>query len=402
MLTFSSASARVIDSRRAIIECFEMLGNAPERDPDLLMIHASVGHNLRELVSEARRLAPRARILGSSCCGVIGREGVSESMRDVAIMAVKGPETVAAHVDGVFGHNCLEKAKQLAEEVLHKMPGVKMVYFLASGIDIANDLCIRAIEDALGPEVTIFGATSADNMRGIASFQIFDEEVFEHSAWLVGFGDPGLQVITAASHGFVAMGEPMLVTKSDGNLIIELDGKPAWNVYTERLGLEPDACCGDTIPIGALAERLDENIAAEYGNSHILRVVTSRNERGGMLYATRIEEGTPLWLTVRDEDRIFADMDRMTSRIVSEAGDARPVAVFHADCLARGRHMFNRILKEELVSRMQAPFACDGETPPWLGMYGFGEFARLGGKNQYHNYTSALYVIYRKLDKSEN
>ncbi|MFM8431488.1 MAG: hypothetical protein ACKOA1_01710 [Bacteroidota bacterium] len=31
----------------------------------------------------------------------------------------------------------------------------------------------------------------------------------------------------------------------------------------------------------------------------------------------------------------------------------------------------------------------------WLGMYGFGEFARLGGKNEYHNYTSALYVIYR-------
>ena len=37
----------------------------------------------------------------------------------------------------------------------------------------------------------------------------------------------------------------------------------------------------------------------------------------------------------------------------------------------------------------------DGAPPPWLGMYGFGEFARLGGRNTYHNYTSALYVICR-------
>ena len=114
-----------------------------------------------------------------------------------------------------------------------------------------------------------------------------------------------------------------------------------------------------------------------------------------MHYATTIAEGTPLWLTIRDEDRIFSDMDRMTSRICGEAGGMKPVAVFHADCLARGRHMFNRILKEELVSRMQAPFISGGEVPPWIGMYGFGEFARLGGRNAYHNYTSAVYALYR-------
>ena len=52
-------------------------------------------------------------------------------------------------------------------------------------------------------------------------------------------------------------------------------------------------------------------------------------------------------------------------------------------------------MKEELVSRMQYPFYENNECPAWLGMYGFGEFARLGGKNTYHNYTTALYVITR-------
>jgi hypothetical protein len=395
MLEFTSASARVINSRRAIAECVEILGGSPELDCRLLMIHASVGHDFGELAAEARRLAPGATIVGASCCGVIGREGVSETMKDVAVMAVKGEEVNAVHVDHVFGHNSLEKSRELALEIRRTLPGVNMVYFLASGIDIANDECIRAIEEILGPEVTVFGATSADNMRGLTSYQIFDAGVYEHSAWLVGFADPSLKVVTGASHGFVAVGEALWVTKAEGNRIFELNGRPAWLEYTERLGLNSDAHCGDTIPIGALAERLDESLAAEYGNSHILRVVTSRDGGGTMLYATTIREGTPLWLTVRDEDRIFADMDRMTSRITAEAGNGKPVAVFHADCLARGRHLFNRILKEELVSRMQAPFSVDGEVPPWIGMYGFGEFARLGGRNEYHNYTSAVYALYR-------
>jgi len=45
---------------------------------------------------------------------------------------------------------------------------------------------------------------------------------------------------------------------------------------------------------------------------------------------------------------------------------------------------------------MQHPLSCEGEVPPWLGIYGFGEFARLGGVNTYHNYTTAIYALYRR------
>jgi len=74
-----------------------------------------------------------------------------------------------------------------------------------------------------------------------------------------------------------------------------------------------------------------------------------------MHYATTCPEGTRLWLTVRDEDRIFSDMDRMMGQMVGRAGDDRLVAVLHADCLARGRFLFNQVMKDKLVSRMQHP-----------------------------------------------
>jgi hypothetical protein len=397
MLHFHSASTRMVNSRRAMAECLDAALGEDEQDCDLIVIHASMGHDYQQLIDEARQRAPSARVVGSSCCGVVGREGVSESMKDVAIMAVRGAEHIAvAHVDGIYGHNAQAKATELAHQLKTADPGVNMVYFLASGIDIDDDACIRGIESVLGPEVTIFGATSADNMKGIASFQMVDDTVYEHAAYAVGFSDPSLSVITQATHGFIAVGDPLVVTRCEGNRIIELNGRPAWAAYTERLQMPVTATCGDTIPVGALAERLPPDLAEEYGNEHILRVVTKHDADGTMHYATGVEEGTELWLTVRDEERIFSDMDRMMAQMTARAGDRELVAVFHADCLARGRFLFNRVMKEELVGRMQYPLSRDGVAPPWLGMYGFGEFARLGGKNTYHNYTTALYAIYRE------
>jgi hypothetical protein len=269
-----------------------------------------------------------------------------------------------------------------------------MLYFLGSGIDIANDQCIKAFEDVLGEHITIFGATSSDNMKGFISFQAVDNQVFEHGAYVVGFSDTTLSVDTQATHGFVAIGEPLIVTKSNEHIIEELNGKPAWSEYLRHLGLPENANCGDSIPIGALGEKLSPELAKEYGNNHILRVVT-KHDGENMYYATNCPVGTELWLTTRDEELIFREMDRIVNEMNQRSNGKKPVAVFHADCLARGRFLFDRIIKEELVNRMQYPFYVDGECPPWLGMYGFGEFARLGGKNTYHNYTTALYVIYR-------
>lgn len=395
MLQFYSASTRVVNTKRGVMECLEAALGNDTSDCDLVVLHASIGHHFQEMMDQAQAMCPNARIVASSCCGVVGREGVSESMKDMAVMAVRGKELEVVFTDGIYGHNSYQKSLAMAQELFLKQPNTNMIYFLASGIDIANDLCISAFEEVFGESVTIFGATSSDNMKGFVSYQGVDTHVFEHGAYAVGFADATLKVETQATHGFVAVGEPLVVTKSNGCVIEEFNGKPAWTEYLNRLGLANNSNCGDSIPIGALGEKLPSALAEEYGNEHILRVVT-KHESDSMYYATTIAEGTPLWLTKRDEALIFSEMERIVNAIKTRLGNRKPVAVFHADCLARGRFLFNRIIKEELVGSMQFPFYVNGECPPWLGMYGFGEFARLGGKNNYHNYTTALYVLSRE------
>ena len=74
----------MVNSRNAISECMESaLG--PDKSCDLVIVNATIGHDYQALIDQVRELAPTARVVGASCCGIVGREGVSESMKDVAI-----------------------------------------------------------------------------------------------------------------------------------------------------------------------------------------------------------------------------------------------------------------------------------------------------------------------------
>lgn len=398
MLSFTSASNGTVDTVQAVEEAIRAASaGRSTADCRVVAFHMTMGHDDAVVLGAVRKLCPTARIVGCTCAGVIGREGANESMRALALMMVWGPAeevgmTVAEHVDG---SNSLEQAAKLARDLVAQRGQPRFVMYLASGIDIDCDRSVEGIESVLGPNVTIFGGTSADNMKGIASFQFVDDKVHEHAAVLIGFFDPTLEVYTQGSHGFVPSGVEMTVTRATGNRVHELDGEPAWRVFTRNLGLPATAQPGDTIPPGAVGVKLSPRVAAEYGDSHLLRVITRTLPDGTFLMPVTCEKGTRLALMRRDEERIFRNLDVMMKQFQGDVAGRKVVAVFHADCGARGRLTLDRVSKTEIVRAMQTPLMQGGQCPPWLGMYGFGELARLLGKNTFHNYTTALYVISR-------
>ena len=395
MLEFYSGCTCAVDSRKAVAECLERaVGKKEDPDCDLIIFHTTMGHDFNDLLTEMHKLSPNAQIVGCTCAGVIGEKKVSESMRALAVMAIRGEKDEFAVVgrENITSSNSLECAAGLAQELKNRKPRINMIHFAVSGIDIAADKAIEGIESVFGPDISIFGAASSDNMKAVSNFQFIGEQIFERGAVAVGFADPTLEIITQANHGFVVFGTPFEVTRSVLNRVFEMDGCPAWKCLTDRLGVPETASLADTIPIGAMAEDLPGDLHEEYGNTHILRVIAKKEMDGSIYMPVNCPEGTKLWLTRRDEKRIFDGLDKMLKQIVNRCDGRQPIAVFHADCGARGRLLFNCVLKDEIVSRMQCSL-CGNEDVPWLGMYGFGEFAKTGGRNRIYNYTTALHVI---------
>jgi hypothetical protein len=315
----------------------------------------------------------------------------------LAIMAIKGEKnefTVVSN-DSITSSTSFDVSVKLAQELKNKNPNINMIHFLPSGLDFVGDKALEGMESVFGPEIPIFGSTSGDNMKLVNSFQFIGDRILERGAVAIGFADPTLEVITQATHGFNVIGEPFEITRSELNRIIEIEGQPAWRFLTNRMGVPETAKVPESGPTGWLARRLPEELHNEYGNTHILFAALQKDLDGSIYMPAVIPAGTELWNTERDEDRMFKDLDKMVAKLIERCKDRKPYAVFHADCAARGRLSFNRVLKDEIVSRMQYPLIQD-EDVPWLGMYGFGEFARLGGRNQFHMFTTSLFVILKK------
>ena len=398
MLEFYSSSTSAVNSRRAIAECLEnALAGEGDLQCDLMILYSTIGHNFADILSEARRIFPNAQIVGCTGAGIIGREGPSESMKALALMAVKGErdEFAVAGAESITASTSFDVAAQLAQELKNKNPNINMIHFLPAGFDIAADKALEGIESVFGADFPIFGATSGDNLKLVSNFQFMGDKIFEKGAVAVGFADPTLEVMTKATHGFNIVREPFEVTRSEWNRIIELNGQPAWKFLTERIGLPETASPGEAFPAYFLARELPKELHDEYGNTHILFAPFAIDEDGSIASPLVCPEGTKLWHFERDEDRMFKDLDTMVGQLVEDCGGRKPCAVFHADCAARGRFSLNRVLKDEIVNRMQYPLVQDAEVP-WLGLYGFGEFSRLGGRNRFHMYTTSLFVLLRK------
>jgi hypothetical protein len=285
---------------------------------------------------------------------------------------------------------------QLAQDLKSRNPGINLILFYPSfsSMIYVLDKIIAGIESVFGSDVPIVGGLSFDG-KLVSDFQFLGDRIFEKSAVMVGFADSTLELISQANHGLDVIGFPLKVTKSNKNHVIELDGRNTWEILMDKLGLPLTTSPVESSIISTLTAELPEEYHEEYGSRYKVAAGLIPNADGSISTIFPSPEGTKLWLTRRNEQKIFDGVDRMMGRILKRLESRNPVAVFHSDCQARGKLLFNRIMKDEIISRLQYPI-CKGENIPWLGMYSGGEITPLGGKNQLHVYTSSLYVLVRR------
>jgi hypothetical protein len=212
---------------------------------------------------------------------------------------------------------------------------------------------------------------------------------------MIGYADPTLKFINHATHGFdVLDGMTFEVTRSDSNIVYEINGKPAWSILTKTLGVPETLTSMELLTISGFAREIPERLKEENESKYLLFVSIGKNADNSLIMSIACPEGMKFWLTKRDEKMMFEGVDRMVKKIVDELRGSKPVAVFHADCVLRGRFSLDRILKDEIINHMQSPI-CGREDIPWLGLYSAGEFLMLGGEAWFQQISSSLFVIYR-------
>jgi hypothetical protein len=182
------------------------------------------------------------------------------------------------------------------------------------------------------------------------------------------------------AHGCVPRGTPSIVTRSDGATVLQLDGRPAQDVYFERLGVDGLDLDDDEFNMLAMVHPLAE---PELSGAVRPRYVRARAGDGGLVCATSIERNAAVEICDQTPDTIVESAGAAVEDAVSQL-DGPPEAAVVFDCAGRSAWFRGALAQRELESLVGA----FGESAPCLaGVYTRGEIGRVRGAKGDRNHS---------------
>jgi hypothetical protein len=237
----------------------------------------------------------------------------------------------------------------------------------------------------------LWGGGAGNNFdAGAPTYQYCDDEVVSDGvayALLSGKAQAGW----AMSHSLIPIGSARRVTRSEGNVIYEIDGKPAVEVLKEYLPEQALAEDADWLPNSislALCFRAPSYMKDE---EYVVRGIPAvKMADGSITVQTEVKEGTSVWFSSRDKEKVATGLDRMARQIKEQIGGEKPKLVFQFDCATRGKMMFREHEKLQLLSRFRQSV---GPDVPWAGFYAFGEIGPVEEHNNRNLYTAVALAL---------
>jgi hypothetical protein len=236
----------------------------------------------------------------------------------------------------------------------------------------------------------LVGGTAGDNLLFQGTYQYHNDRVVsDGAAWALLSGRA--QISWAVNHGCVPIGVGFEVTRCEGNVIYEIDGRPALEVvrdYVTDEGIRQWARAVLTFPFGFKVP----GHMQDYDEYIIRGMLGGKDDAtGSVTIPTEVTEGTGVWMTRRDYEKLVHGVGRIAEDIKAQLGGNAARLVFQFDCAGRGKMYLREQQKLQLLETLRQQI---GPEVPWLGFYTFGEISPVGGHNCFHNFTVVLAAIY--------
>ena len=220
-----------IDSKSALKDLSDL---SPLASANLVLVFGSVKRfHEGKLQSTLKARYPVAQIVGCTTSGEISPSGVyDDSVQITAIQWQKVMQRVAsAKIAGMQDSfdTGINVAKQLKADTL------RTVIVFSDGLNTNGSELLKGFQAILG-DVPIIGGLAGDGGAFTKTLQIFNDTISSNMVIAVGLYGDALIMSSGALGGWKPYGPPRTVTKSDKNVVYELDGKPALPLYRMYIG----------------------------------------------------------------------------------------------------------------------------------------------------------------------
>jgi hypothetical protein len=359
-----------------------------------LLVYATINHDHAELLAGVRKVVGDDIIVaGCSAQGVMGNRTVLEGGFAAGAMGLGGDAlTVAAAIEHDVQIDGTQKGRNLARSVkarLGRAPDLfLLLYDPLCGIDV--DHVLTGLQSELVCPIT-GGAASQPSGPVARTYQYLGVSATPRAAVGVGLCGP-FHAELGFCHGTVPTGVTMTLTRADGNSLLELDGRPALDVWREAIGAGPDDVL-DQSHTAALAMGVEQKVTVDGREKSIYLIRAAfgfNSETKGIRVQAAIPQGSKILFHHRTVDVVREGTVAMADELSRRLAGKTPWAVLGFECGARTAPFLGPASTLEENVALQSAVAPDA---PWLGLLAWGEVASLGGGPTVHNYSYPLVVL---------
>lgn len=357
--------------------------------PQLVLIFGS-GDLLRgsEPCREARGAYPDAHWLGCSTAGDIFDTEVSDDSLVVTAIHFERTRIQARRTDIAGPADSFAAGERLGSAL--PQDDLVHVFLLSDGLNVNGSELVEGIARRLPPNVTVTGGLSGDGPRFKETLVIAnaadaaDAAAAPCTVAVVGLYGPGLAVGFGSLGGWDAFGPERLVTRSAANVLYELDGRSALELYKTYLG--PYA---KDLPASGLLFPL--SIRTEKDQTPLVRTILAVDEKErSMTFAGDIPMGTYARFMKANFDRLIDGAIGAARTSYEAIGSAGCELAILVSCVGRKLALGQRI--EEEVEGVREVL---GDGPVLAGFYSYGEISPFvpDAKCELHNQTMTITTL---------
>jgi hypothetical protein len=385
------------DSKKAGIEAAQIAMQEAKIDSCNLALLFATSKQDPVLLSEGVRsvIGSDSRLIGGYALGIITKDFLAYEGYQVGIVVMKTESIIIdMFIEKGLSDNEFNTGVALGNQIRNKKykgePNILLMYdsikeMVTEGLSLnmATPL-LQGMKQSLEDWPRMGGVGMMGDWNWNPTYQWFDNRIEQNTAMaLVLSGN--VRMDTIIMHGCKPSSNYRTITKAEGNIVLEIDNKPAVEMIADLLGPDSDKGWEDYplfVTLGVnKGDKFGEFKEDEYASRLCMAI---DKERGGLvMFENDLTTGSEIQLMRRAVDVVY--VGQRSEELLKRIGDRKPIFAVYINCAGRAKTYSGTEREDgEEVQRVI------GSKMPLLGMYSGVEIAKVGDDMQALDWTGVL------------
>lgn len=322
---------------------------------------------------------PHALAIGCSTAGEILGTQISDESVSAAVVRFEHTDIQMASAPVQSAEDSFCAGQEIARQL--NGPRLKGILVLSDGLKVNGSDLVKGLNSEVASSVVVTGGLAGDGDRFHRTWVLKERRPQTGFVTAVGFYGDHIRIGHGSKGGWDRFGPERRVTKSKGNVLFELDGRPALQLYKEYLGERASGlpATGLLFPLALRAHESD--------SKSLVRTILAVNEQDQSLtFAGDIQEGALAQLMKANFDRLVQGASEAAALTQPSVDGGSSVLAVAISCVGRRLVLGGRTEEE-----IEATLDVLPKGTQQIGFYSYGEISPYAtGTCDLHNQTMTL------------